>query len=34
MPALIAAVKSEYDKLSRSISLEQFGPYEEAVERP
>ena len=34
MPALVAAVKSEYDKLNRSLSLEQFGPYEETVARP
>jgi hypothetical protein len=31
MPPLVAAVKSEYDKLGRSISLEQFGPFEDAV---
>jgi hypothetical protein len=34
MPALIAAVKGEYEKLSRSISLEQFAPYEEAAGGP
>jgi len=34
MPAIVAAVKSEYDKLNRSLSLEQFGPYEETVARP
>jgi ATPase family associated with various cellular activities (AAA) len=34
MPTLIAAVKSEYDKLNRSISLEQFGPYEETIAKP
>ena len=34
MPAILAAVKSEYEKLNRSLSLEQFGPYEEAVSKP
>lgn len=27
MPAVIAAVKREYDKLDRAMSLEQYGPY-------
>ena len=34
MPAILAAVKSEYEKLNRSLSLEQFGPYEETVSTP
>jgi hypothetical protein len=34
MPALLAAVRSEYDKLNRSVSREQFAPYEEVAEGP
>ena len=34
MSALLAAVRSEYDKLDRSISLEQFGPYREILATP
>ncbi len=33
MEDVVAAVKREYDKLNRSVSLEQFGPYAEIVER-
>lgn len=33
MEEIITAVKREYDKLNRSISLEQFGPYSRIVER-
>lgn len=32
MEHIIIAVKREYDKLNRSISLEQFGPYAEVIE--
>jgi hypothetical protein len=31
MRPILAAVKSEYEKLNRSLSLEQFGPYEELL---
>jgi len=31
MQYVIAAVKREYDKMNRSISLEQFGPYSSIV---
>jgi hypothetical protein len=34
MRALLLAVKSEYDKVNRSLSLEQFEPYEELVATP
>jgi ATPase family associated with various cellular activities (AAA) len=34
MLAILAAVKSEYEKLNRSISLEQFGVYEKDLARP
>lgn len=33
MESIIIAVKREYDKLNRSVSLEQFGPYAKIVER-
>jgi hypothetical protein len=33
MEDIIVAVKREYDKLNRSVSLEHFGPYAEIVER-
>ncbi len=33
MEDVIVAVKREYDKLNRSVSLEHFGPYAEIVER-
>jgi hypothetical protein len=33
MEEIIIAVKREYDKLNRSMSLEQFGPYSGIVER-
>lgn len=33
MENVIVAVKREYDKLNRSVSLEHFGPYAEIVER-
>lgn len=33
MGQIIIAVKREYDKLNRSVSLEQFGPYAEIVEK-
>ena len=32
MPAVIAAVKREYDKLDRGLSLEQYGPYARVAE--
>jgi SpoVK/Ycf46/Vps4 family AAA+-type ATPase len=32
MEQVIVAVKREYDKLNRSVSTEQFGPYGELVE--
>jgi len=32
MEHIIIAVKREYDKLNRSISLEHFGPYAEVIE--
>jgi hypothetical protein len=32
MEKVIVAVKREYDKLKRSVSLEQFGPYAHVVE--
>jgi vesicle-fusing ATPase len=31
MPSLVAAVKREYDKLDRSMSLEQYGAYSGVV---
>jgi SpoVK/Ycf46/Vps4 family AAA+-type ATPase len=34
MLPILAAVKSEYEKLNRSISLEQFGQYEETLATP
>jgi ATPase family associated with various cellular activities (AAA) len=34
MRALLPAVKSEYDKINRSLSLEQFEPYKELVATP
>ena len=33
MEEVIIAVKREFDKLNRSISLEQFGPYARIIER-
>jgi hypothetical protein len=33
MEDVIVAVKREYDKLNRSVSLEHFGPHAEVVER-
>jgi hypothetical protein len=33
MENIIIAVKREYDKLNRSVSLEHFGPYAEIIER-
>jgi vesicle-fusing ATPase len=33
MDDVIVAVKREYDKLNRSVSLEHFGPYAGIVER-
>ena len=33
MEAVVIAVKREFDKLNRSISLEQFGPYAHIIER-
>ena len=27
MPEVLVAVKREFDKMNRSLSLEQFGPY-------
>lgn len=33
MEQIIISVKREYDKLNRSVSLEQFGPYAKIVER-
>ncbi|MGH7901620.1 MAG: ATP-binding protein [Thermodesulfobacteriota bacterium] len=33
MDQVIIAVKREFDKLNRSISLEQFGPYARIIER-
>jgi hypothetical protein len=33
MERLIVAVKREYDKLNRSVSLDYFGPYREIVEQ-
>jgi SpoVK/Ycf46/Vps4 family AAA+-type ATPase len=34
MPAILAAVKSEYGKLNRSLSLEQFGRYQDILKKP
>lgn len=31
MPAVLAAVKREYEKLDRTIALDQFGPYAAAI---
>jgi ATPase family associated with various cellular activities (AAA) len=33
MPAIIAAVRREYDKLDRTLSAEQYGPYAATGER-
>ena len=33
MEALIAAVKREYDKLDRAVSLEQYGPFAGVAQR-
>jgi SpoVK/Ycf46/Vps4 family AAA+-type ATPase len=33
MEDVIVAVKREYDKMNRSVSLEHFGPYTEVIER-
>lgn len=33
MDAVVMAVKREYEKLNRSISLEQFGPYAKTLEK-
>lgn len=33
MENIIVAIKREYDKLNRSVSLEHFGPYAEIIER-
>lgn len=33
MPAVVSAVKREYDKLDRTIALDQFGPYASAISR-
>jgi hypothetical protein len=32
MERVIVAIKREYDKLNRSVSLEQFGSYAKIIE--
>jgi hypothetical protein len=32
MEKVIVAVKREYDKLNRSVSVQQFGPYAKLIE--
>jgi hypothetical protein len=34
MPAVLTAIRSEYDKLKRSLSVEQFGRYQEILKVP
>lgn len=34
MPAVLAAIRSEYDKLKRTLSVEQFGRYREVLKSP
>jgi len=34
MPAVLTAIRSEYDKLKRSLSVEQFGRYQEILKTP
>lgn len=34
MPAVLGAVRSEYDKLKRTLSVEQFGRYQEILKAP
>ncbi len=34
MPAVLRALKREYDKLERAVSLDQFGPYAALVAAP
>jgi len=32
MKAVVVAVKREYEKMNRTLSLEQYGPYSSMVE--
>ena len=33
MESIVIAIKREYDKIKSTVTLEQFGPYRDIIER-